>query len=238
MQETTARYHANLIDQTWYCSVGERPPDAPACSSMTEEQVLNTRACNCSDSWVQEVLPHFVEGDDKRVLKFLPKPNLALKDPQQFLTLQYYFNYNVTKESRPLLRYPNLWILVYDPTTDPFVAWETGTSPMTLMNAHGVTTLSITINHINPSKADSFYKYDVIIDTSPAMNLPCDVSANPEDYYDCYGTILVRFPQLKRTVVRTKRDMVWSDVVASAGSYFALSQLVSWLVSGLFAARG
>lgn len=237
MQETTAKYHANLIDQTWYCHVGERPPDAPSCSSMTEEQVLNARTCNCSDSWVQEILPHFSGPDDKRVLKFQPKSNLALKDPQQFLTLQYYFNYNVTKESRPILRYPNLWLLVYDPATDPFVAWKSGISPMTLMNAHGVTTLSVTINYIKPSNGDSFYKYDINVYTSPAMNLSCDVSGDLADYHDCPGTILVRFPQFNRTVVRTRRNMVWSDVVASAGSYFALSQLVSWLVSGLFAAK-
>jgi hypothetical protein len=233
MEETTANFQAHLLEsQKWYCYVGERNAEAPACSSMTAAEVLRTSSCNCSDSFQQQVVDHFHEGDNKRVIYFLPKQNLVTDSARLFLTLQLFFSYNSSTRT-PTLGYPNLWLLVYDPIQDPYIAYQTGDALMTLMDANGVTTLTLSSDYVDFGNGTAYYRYDVGVSTSPFMNLICDVAGNTSDYRDCHATVLVRVPRLERTVVHDRRVMLWTDVVASAGAYFALVQLISWIISGL-----
>jgi hypothetical protein len=206
MQETTAHYQAALLDeQPWYCYLGTRQPDAPACSSLTAEEVLATGSCNCSDSWTQKVLPHFSGVDNKRVLSFMPKLNLAMNSARHFLTLQVLWNYNTSAQADPTLGYPNLWLIVYDSATSPWDAYLTGDSPMTLTNANGVTTLALGISYIERN-ASYHYRYSIDVNTSPFFGLVCDVSGNPEKYTPCYSSIWIRPPRLERTVVFSRQD--------------------------------
>jgi len=94
MEQTDARYQANLLDdQPWTCFIGEWSETAPMCGALTEEQVLDSNpSCNCAESWVQRIQPHFSGNDTKRVLSMIPEVNLLTNSTQTFLNLQITFN--------------------------------------------------------------------------------------------------------------------------------------------------
>jgi hypothetical protein len=89
-----AHYQANLLDdQPWTCFIGAQNSNAPMCNTMTQEEVLATVSCNCSDSWVPQVLPNFLDGnggDGKRSLSLLPKENLLTR--ANVMTVKFNFN--------------------------------------------------------------------------------------------------------------------------------------------------
>lgn len=108
---------------------------------------------------------------------------------------------------------------------------------MMLMNANGVTTMALGVNYVDGGNGTYSYRYDADVRTTPHMNLVCDVASDLKDFSPCRASVLVRLPQLERTVIYPKQDKEWTDVVGQAGSYFALSQLVSWILSGQFFAQ-
>ncbi|KAF2106810.1 hypothetical protein BDV96DRAFT_327056 [Lophiotrema nucula] len=180
LQEIGARYQATLLDdQQWFCYPGAINDTAPTCSSMSEDDVLAT------DSWDQQVYPHFTGTDNKRAIYFKPKPNLAMRSPNQFLTLGVNWNYSSSEVDDHTLGYPNLWLIVYDQATDPAAAYFTGDGQMALFNANGVTTIGMEISYVHQADGTYHYQYDVNITTSPYFNLVCDVDGDLTTYEPC-----------------------------------------------------
>ena len=141
---------------------------------------------------------------------------------------------------------PNVWLLVYDPVIPAQEAYETGTAGLTLMNANGFTTITLTPNYMRRRDSTPHYEYDAQVNTSPMLDVVCDVatrnmsSANkkvktPESnaYAPCDAPIAFRFANLERQTATERPAMQWVDVVMSVGSYFALVQFVCWVFSGL-----
>ena len=141
---------------------------------------------------------------------------------------------------------PNVWLLVYDPVIPAWEAYETGTAGLTLMNANGVTTITLTPNYMRRRDSTPHYEYDAQVNTSPMLDVVCDVATRnmslanetvktPESnaYAPCYAPIAFRFANLQRQTATERPAMQWGNIVMSVGSYFALVQFVCWVFSGL-----
>ncbi|KAH7350648.1 hypothetical protein BKA65DRAFT_549650 [Rhexocercosporidium sp. MPI-PUGE-AT-0058] len=229
-----AHYQAHILDeQPWTCYVGAQNRTAPMCNTLTKDQVLETESCNCNDSWVHEVLPNFLDGDGgdgKRSLSLLPKENLYTR--ANVMTVKFAFNYNTTANTDPQLGSPNLWMFVYDSTISVGDAYMNGYSSMRLFNAHGASTVLLNNKYFEARDGTSRYEFGAVIWTTPYMNLVCDVSGN-QTYYPCSSTLLLNVPGFDSTIMTEKRAMAWTDTVGQAGAYFALVQVVSWMISGV-----
>lgn len=89
----------------------------------------------------------------------------------------------------------------------------------------------------------------VRISTTDNLNLVCDVTKNATQL--CYASLIIQIPRFDRTVLTEKMSMQWpvsrnpvvdssifgnliedQDVLAEVGAYFALVQILSWIVSG------
>ena len=141
---------------------------------------------------------------------------------------------------------PNVWLLVYDPVIPAQEAYETGTAGLTVMNANGFTTITLTPNYMRRRDSTPHYEYDAQVNTSPMLDVVCDVATRnmslanktvktPESnaYAPCYAPIAFRFANLQRQTATERPAMQWGDIVLSVGSYFALVQFVCWVFSGL-----
>ena len=141
---------------------------------------------------------------------------------------------------------PNVWLLVYDPVIPAQEAYETGTAGLTLMNANGFTTITLTPNYMRRRDSTPHYEYDAQVNTSPMLDVVCDVATRnmslanetvktPESnaYAPCYAPIAFRFGNLERQTATERPAMQWGDIIMSVGSYFALVQFVCWVFSGL-----
>lgn len=239
--------------QPWTCYIGESQ-DSPACSSMNPPQVaqLQVSSCNCSESWDQRIMYHFWGNDTKRFISFVHTPNLVTGSVEAFFNLQVHFNCKSSMSpsifgklnsfqdnssqwgaNSSIIANPNLWLLVYDPVIAPQQAYLTGTAGLSLINANGVTTVTLTPTYVQRRDSPPHYEYEAIISTSSFLNIICDVAtrnaladATSNAYADCTAFILFRFANLDRTTFRERPVMEWADVVASIGSYFALVQFV------------
>ena len=147
---------------------------------------------------------------------------------------------------------PNVWLLVYDPVIPAQEAYETGTAGLTLMNANGFTTITLTPNYMRRRDSTPHYESDAQVNTSPMLDVVCDVatrtmssSAKANDqtvnkttlesnaYAPCNAPIAFRFANLERQTATERPAMQWGDIVMNVGSYFALVQFVCWVFSGL-----
>ena len=148
---------------------------------------------------------------------------------------------------------PNVWLLVYDPVIPAQEAYETGTAGLTLMNANGFTTITLTPNYMLRRDSTPHYEYDAQVNTSPMLDVVCDVatrnmsssastnnktvdktqSNESNAYAPCNAPIAFRFANLERQTATERPAMQWGDIVMSVGSYFALVQFVCCVFSGL-----
>ena len=142
--------------------------------------------------------------------------------------------------------YPNFWLLVYDPTIPAQEAYKSGTAGLTLINANGFTTVTLTPSYFKRRDSLPHYEYDAQVSTTPMLDVVCDVAErnmkladakvkgpNDNAYATCYAFIAIRYANLERETATERPVMEWGDVVMSVGSYFALVQFVCWVVSGL-----
>lgn len=65
----------------------------------------------------------------------------------------------------------------------------------------------------------------------PNRHVICDTSHNRNAEL-CHTTVRLQIPRFERTTYRQQMSMTMSDVVSEAGSYFALVQFLSWIISG------
>jgi hypothetical protein len=187
MEQTDARAQANLLDdQPWTCFIGAWNPTGPKCGALTEEQVLDPNpSCNCTYSWRHQILPHFSGNDTKRVMSLVPEPELLTNSTQTFLNLQVEFNCKyywptcdeyITYPDHQLtssppsdnssvslvLGSPNLWLFVYDPVVSAEEAYFKGYALITLMNANGVTTVTLNLNYYEKRNVVPHYEYGLL----------------------------------------------------------------------------
>ena len=141
---------------------------------------------------------------------------------------------------------PNVWLLVYDPVIPAQEAYETGTAGLTLLNANGYTTITLTPNYMRRRDSAPHYEYNAQVNTSPMLDVVCDVAtrnmslandtvktSEANAYAPCHAPIAFRFANLQRQTATERPAMQWGDIIMSVGSYFALVQFVCWVSSGV-----
>jgi len=102
-----------------------------------------------------------------------------------------------------------------------------------IVQCSGTSTVLLNNHYFKDRAGVARYEYGVDISTSPYMNLVCDVAGDQETYSPCHGVLLLNVPGFDSTIMNERTALSWTDVVGQAGAYFALVQLVSWMISGL-----
>ena len=123
-------------------------------------------------------------------------------------------------------------------------AYRLRISSLLHINANGFTEIKLSSTYVQPQEALAHYQYDAVANTSPSLDIACDVASpqkapsnptalNTNSVAACRAYITFRFSSLARTTITERPTMDWADVVTSAGAYFALIQFICWVVSGI-----
>ena len=121
---------------------------------------------------------------------------------------------------------PTVWLLVYDPVIPAQEAYETGTAGLTLMNANGFTTITLTPNYMRRRDSTPHYEYDAQVSTSPMLDVVYDVAtrdmssatanktvdktqSESNAYAPGTAPIAFRFANLERQTATERPAMQW-----------------------------
>lgn len=155
--------------------------------------------------------------------------------------------HNITQG--PQVLSPAVELVLYDPDLSLPYAMSNDLASIIGLTAHGNSQAMIDVQHIvresrkfsdlrasNPtgtsgSPPSSYYCYKTTTSSNPDLNLSCDAGLDPEAA--CYMTVTVRFSSMVRTTFTVGNRMTPVDVYQAIGAFFALIQLLSWIVSGM-----
>lgn len=147
------------------------------------------------------------------------------------MTLQAYFNYNASQlDALTIIPSPDLQVAIFDPASNLEQALNSGYSPLNLFNANGLSYINLNLNLRQSIDIAPTYYYNPSISTSPNINVIRDISTNTSNV--CHASLEIQFMSHDRQITVQRRAMIWTDVAASAGAYFAFVQFLSWIVSG------
>lgn len=125
--------------------------------------------------------------------------------------------------------------MIYDPALDLITAYENNLYSMRQINAHGMTEATLELNYLEGQGQFQHYSYNMGTSETPDINMICDSSLKSGNW--CYATVNIRFSSMIRTRYAQEQATSPGDVFQSVGSYFALVQFVSWVVSGMALSR-
>ncbi|KAK0735324.1 hypothetical protein B0T21DRAFT_411962 [Apiosordaria backusii] len=224
---------ANLeVDPPPKCFLGWYNETAPDCGVTASDY---TGSCQCGNRWSGRIENFEWQNTSYRAFTLTSSISMESPRPTYQMIAQAFFTYNTSQalvDSSRVLS-PSLWIAVYDPTLTVQEALENGYTRMVLINANGMTALNLGLNYREALGKAPAYDYQLSISTIPSMDLQCDTSDPKGASGPCFLSLFVQFPSFERQVSRQDVAMKWQDVVADAGSWFALFQLLGWISSGL-----
>ncbi|KAK4148706.1 hypothetical protein C8A00DRAFT_47516 [Chaetomidium leptoderma] len=219
------------------CFIGWYDENAPDCNELAP----GTTPCQCAGSWGQDVMDFKWQNISFRALTLISTSSMVSLAPttqmiaQAFFTCEFFPPYDTAKaladSSRVLL--PSLWIAVYDPTLTLQEALENGYTRMNLINANGVAAINLGLNYREALGKAPTYDYQLSISAIPSTDLQCDVSSEDKNTGYCFLSLFLQFPTFDRLVSRQGTAMSPVELISAAGSWFALFQLLGWLLSGL-----
>ncbi|KAK0619514.1 hypothetical protein B0T14DRAFT_209641 [Immersiella caudata] len=210
------------------CFIGWSDPDAPACNDTT----TSSPACRCEGSWADEITDFQWHGTTYRVLALeSPLTRSPMPTTQMITQTPFYYNSSGLTEST-FIPTPTLWIAVYDPALTLGEAMESGYTRMYLLNANGMTAISLTLHYREVLGKSPAYDYGVSFSTVPASKVGCDLASDPKAE-PCILNLFLQYPTFDRQVSRQSVALTAGGLVTEAGAWFALFQLVGWLFSGL-----
>lgn len=142
---------------------------------------------------------------------------------------------------------PSLFVSIFDPTLDLLEALQKNYTRLEHMPANGLSTVTLGLHHRQALNEPGKYDYELSISSTPSMDLRCDSSAEVNMEMACWMTIFLSFPSFSRRVTELNYKMsltvsvpyffvlrktnVPQDVLAEAGAWFSLFQMIAWLVS-------
>ncbi|KAI1456514.1 hypothetical protein F4805DRAFT_468035 [Annulohypoxylon moriforme] len=214
------------------CFVGWAEPDAPNCA-LSDSQRL---PCRCEDRWEENIGNFTWQGTKYRTLTLVSSEALLCTVPTTLMLAQAFLWYDSSKainDSSRLLS-PSLSIAVYDPTLSLSEALENDYTRPILVNANGMVAVNLGLNYRQVRGRTPAYDYDVSLSTIPALDMLCNVGSDSKPATEpCFLSLWLQFPTFERQVSTQGYAMSWADVVASAGSWLSLFQIISWILSGL-----
>ncbi|KAF2102122.1 hypothetical protein NA57DRAFT_73559 [Rhizodiscina lignyota] len=239
LQDMNATNQANLVSAPRNCFINQYDPEGPHCSDYTAQHLdasIKANGCNCSDNWVPGV-QELHDGPNgtlsHRYISFQPQEYIVSPGANNYLTLQAYFTFNTTHPNGSALPEPVLWLMVYDPKFSFDEAYYEGYGLVNMFNANGPMNIDIDLTWYQQRNGSGYYFYDVLLSAVSNLNLLCDVTNTTGEYVGlCHTSLIIQVPRSERTVQIQKMSMEWPDVIAEAGSYFALVQLLGWVFSG------
>ncbi|KAI0830953.1 hypothetical protein F5Y06DRAFT_290631 [Hypoxylon sp. FL0890] len=214
------------------CFIGWADPNAPNCG-LSRPQNL---PCSCEDRWEETIGTFPWRGATYRTLTLVSSKALLCTVPTTLMLAQAFLWYDSSKainDSSRLLS-PSLSVAVYDPTLTLEQALENDYTRPILVNANGMIEVNLGLNYRQVRGKPPAYDYDLSMSTIPSLDMRCDIGSDTRaPTGPCFISLWLQFPTFERQVSTQSYAMSWSDVVASAGSWLSLFQIVSWIVSGL-----
>ncbi|KAI1214344.1 uncharacterized protein F4807DRAFT_455984 [Annulohypoxylon truncatum] len=214
------------------CFVGWAGENAPNCG-LSDSQSL---PCRCEDRWEESIENFTWHGTKYRTLTLVSSEALLCTVPTTLMLAQAFLWYDSSKainDSSRLLS-PSLWLAVYDPTLSLSEALENDYTRPILVNANGMVEVNLGLNYRQVRGRAPAYDYDISLSTIPALDMLCNIGSDSEPATEpCFLSLWLQFPTFERQVSTQGYAMSWVDVVASAGSWLSLFQIISWILSGL-----
>ncbi|KAI0901157.1 hypothetical protein F4806DRAFT_183142 [Annulohypoxylon nitens] len=214
------------------CFVGWADPDAQNCELSNSQN----ESCRCEDRWEKSIQDFEWQGVQYRTLTLVSSEALLCTVPTKLMLAQAFLWYDSSKalnDSSRLLS-PSLSIAVYDPTLSLRQALENDYTRPILVNANGMVAVNLGLNYRQTRGKAPAYDYDVSLSTIPAVDMLCDRGSDTTPSTGpCFLSLWLQFPTFERQVSTQGYAMEWPDVVASAGSWLSLFQIISWILSGL-----
>lgn len=121
---------------------------------------------------------------------------------------------------------------MFDPNLTLQEAMENGYTRIYLINASGMTAISLGLHYREVLSKRPAYDYGVSFSTVPMSMIECDIAANP-DVAPCTLSLFLQYPTFDRQISKQSVALTPGGLVTEAGAWFALVQLVGWLLSGL-----
>ncbi|KAK4217729.1 hypothetical protein QBC37DRAFT_437796 [Rhypophila decipiens] len=211
----------------WY---DERSPDC-------EELPPGTTPCQCAGSWAKNIVDFQWHNTSYRAQILTSTSSMVSNAPTNQMIVQTFFTYNTAKalaDSSHILS-PSLFIAVYDPTLTLQQALENGFTRLNLVNANGVAAINLGLSYRDYQYIGKppAYDYTLSISGIPGTDLRCDVSSPEKNTGHCFLSLFMQFPTFDRLVFTQKVAMSYEELLSVAGSWFAVSQLLGWILSGL-----
>ncbi|KAK2051312.1 hypothetical protein LY76DRAFT_528814 [Colletotrichum caudatum] len=196
-------------------------------------------ACNCANDWVLPLNTTFTwRNTTYHMLQLQPTESAVSKELGQALMVQAFFSYDTEKalKDRGSLLEPSLRLAIWDPHLTLAEALERGLTRLVLINANALTSLNLYVESRQTSPGSSlaldYARSD--ISSIPSRSLLCDTGNNKEQYRDlCEVTLHLQYVTFDLVVSSYRRVMEWPDMVAVAGSWISLFQILAWILSGL-----
>ncbi|KAM7222720.1 hypothetical protein V8F06_001907 [Rhypophila decipiens] len=215
------------------CFIGWHDERSPDC----EELPPGTTPCQCAGSWAQNIVDFQWHNTSYRAQILTSTSSMVSIAPTTQMIVQTFFTYNTAKalaDSSHILS-PGLFIAVYDPTLTLQQALENGFTRLNLVNANGVAAINLGLSYRDYQYIGKppAYDYTLSISGIPGTDLRCDVSSPEKNIQHCFLSLFMQFPTFDRLVFTQKVAMSYEELLSVAGSWFAVSQLLGWIFSGL-----
>ncbi|KAI2465618.1 hypothetical protein F4781DRAFT_424665 [Annulohypoxylon bovei var. microspora] len=214
------------------CFIDWAEEGAPSCGLSNSQRL----PCRCEDRWEESIGNYTWRGTKYRTLTLVSSKALLCTVPTTFMLAQAFMWYDSSKainDSSRLLS-PSLSVAIYDPTLNLTEALENDYTRPILINANGMVAVNLGLNYRQARGRAPAYDYDISLSTIPSLEMQCDVGSDTEQATGpCFLSLWIQFPTFERQVSTQGYAMSWPDVIASAGSWLSLFQIVSWILSGL-----
>ncbi|KAH5708134.1 hypothetical protein HBI18_242650 [Parastagonospora nodorum] len=159
--------HANIHDGEFKCSSGPRNDHAIQCSSLTIAEAMNTKSCDCGDSWsslesrIMEENKMVWLGKNTSYFAMVPGPTTISRGVGHIMEIQLWFSYNTTEayEAGSLTPAPGIWMVIYDPEFDIKQMVADGQVYTSLFDANSHTAVSIGLVQYIYINKTSNYRY-------------------------------------------------------------------------------
>ena len=159
----------------------------PMCKDLPQKALVPGQACNCSEDWSSPVVEDFAwQNIAYRYLSFTPSTALISSTPTYIMTLQVFFNCNISYPSHEQLftdstldnatfslktssqeQAPSLYMAVYDPSLTLTDALQRGYSRMVLISANGDSSINLGLQYRQEMGYDPAYDYSMSLHPSP-----------------------------------------------------------------------
>lgn len=128
-------------------------------------------------------------------------------------------------------------MLLNDRSVDGQTAYQSGTGEYTLVNVAALTLVTMSPTFFVDRTGVGRYQYHPTLASQAQLDMQCDISgmhnANTSTYKECKTHLLFRIQTFEASIITEVRSMDGADVAEAVGAWFALIQVIVWIISGM-----